>query len=228
MCARFTQHHTPAQITERFEVQQILFQANARFNIAPGQTITVVMRDPVRVLDGFRWGLIPAWARDPRAGNRLINARAETLAHKPAFQQALLHRRCLIPADGFFEWTGEARKRQPMYIRMRNRSLFAFAGLWEEGQEFPSGPRRTCVIVTVEPNQIMRPLHNRMPSILSSEHENLWLDPGVKDPGRLLSVLQPYPAEAMEAFAVSRKMNLPKEDDPACIEPIQIDPLLPL
>lgn len=222
MCGRFTLHHPTDQVAERFGVQEVLFEEPARYNIAPTQPIAAITAPSgTRFLEGFRWGLVPFWAKDVGIGNRLINARAETLAEKPSFKHALMRRRCLIPADGFYEWKKEASSRQPMYLRKQDGALFAFAGLWEEWKQDDGERLRTCTIITVAPNALVATIHDRMPVLLRPEDEALWLDVGVKDTQTVLGVLQPYPSEAMEAFAVSKQVNAPGVDDATNLEPMQ-------
>lgn len=222
MCGRYSLQHTPEQIAERFEVIESTFQVEPRYNIAPSQTLAVVGATPNgRKLAGRKWGLVPFWAADPSVGNRMINAKAETLAEKPAFKYAIAKRRCLIPADGFYEW--QKRKdgpNQPFYIRRRDRGLFAFAGLWEywvspEGEEL-----RSCTIITVDPNELLRPLHDRMPAILAREHEAMWLDPSIKDPAVVRPLLDSYPGDELEFYPVARSVNSPAIDAPSLIEPL--------
>jgi len=216
MCGRFTMHHTREQVALRFDLQTVEAAPQERFNIAPTQPVAVVReQNDERVLDALQWGLIPAWAKEPGIGNKLINARAETLAEKPSFRQALKKRRCLIPADGFYEWKKEGMARQPMHIRRTDSDLFTFAGLWEEWKAEDGRPLRTCTIITVAPNEVPLPIHDRMPAILRPEDEAAWLTE--TDTGLLLSLLRPYPAEQMEAFAVSKKVNVPTIDDPALL-----------
>ncbi|SRR5579884_287706 len=218
MCGRYSLHHSPDQIAMRFGVQEMLVSPAERYNIAPTQPVAVVVQqEGQRLLEAYQWGLIPAWAKDPGIGNKLINARAETLAEKPAFKQALVRRRCLIPSDGFYEWKKEEKARQPMYIRRKDEALFAFAGLWEEWRQEDGAPLRTCTIITVPPNELLAPIHDRMPAILRPEDEALWLDTSRKNVPDLLAALQPYPAEAMEAYPVSRRVNTPLVDDPALL-----------
>jgi putative SOS response-associated peptidase YedK len=170
----------------------------------------------------FHWGLIPSWAKDVSIGNRMINARAETLAEKPAFRNALKRRRCLIPADGFYEWKKFADgKKQPMYIRMRDRRPFAFAGLWGvwrdktgAGGEIPS-----CTIITTEPNTLMNSIHNRMPAIIRAEDYRQWLAPNERPTDELAAMLKPYPEAEMEAFPVSKMVNSPANESAKCIDP---------
>jgi putative SOS response-associated peptidase YedK len=227
MCGRFTLHHSTEEVADRFAVDTVQFPVEARYNIAPQQPIATVTAAPDgRRLDGFRWGLVPFWAKDPTIGGRMINARAETLLEKPAFKNALARRRCLIPADGFYEWAKQGAKRQPMHIHLKRGDLFAFAGLWEEwndpaaaGPDAP--PLRTCTIITVAPNAVVAPIHDRMPAILRPEDETHWLDPSIRDGRALLDLLGPYAQEeTMNSYAVSRLVNAPGNDDPECIAPL--------
>jgi putative SOS response-associated peptidase YedK len=220
MCGRFTLTTNLGAIAKRFGVARFLEEVGPRYNIAPTQTVIVVNDDGARHLTQMRWGLIPSWAKDPAIGNRMINARAETVATKPAFRVALRKRRCLIPADGFYEWQPVGRRKQPVYIALTSRESFGFAGLWEawtapDGQEIKS-----CTIITTEANELLKPIHDRMPVILTREAEGLWLDPKVQDPAILLPLLTPYPAEEMEAYPVSTQVNSPANDGPECIEPM--------
>jgi len=219
MCGRFTLTQPASVVAERFGVQFALFEFAPRYNIAPSQPVAVVMQNGERRLEACQWGLVPFWAKEPEIGNRLINARAETLAEKPAFKYSLARRRCLIPADGFFEWRKEGNRRTPVYILRRDGGLFAFAGLWDEWQSPDGSPLRTCTIITTEPNALIAPIHNRMPVILHPENEALWLDTSQREPTRLLSLLKPYPTEELEAYAVSTHVNNPNNDDPLCIQP---------
>lgn len=219
MCGRFTLTQSAQAVAERFGVQLVLFKPAPRYNIAPSQPIAVIMQNGERRLEACQWGLVPFWAKDPEIGNRLINARAETLAEKPAFKYSLTRRRCLIPADGFYEWRQEGNRRVPVYIRRRDGALFAFAGLWDEWQSPDGSPLRTCTIITTEPNALIAPIHNRMPAILKPEHEALWLDTSLKDPIQLLTMLRAYPEAEMEAYPVSPRVNNPRNDDPLCIQP---------
>lgn len=220
MCGRYTLGRSTRDILERYVIQQNLFALSPRHNIAPSQMVPVILSvDGSRVLDGLKWGLIPFWVKDLSKAKPLINARAETLAEKPSFKQALARRRCLIPADGFYEWKGEGPSRTPMHIRLRGAGLFSFAGLFEEWKAPDGDVLRTCAIITVEPNRKMSEIHNRMPAMLRQEDEDLWLNAAEKDPAQLLRVLKPYPDDEMEIYPVSRKVNSPAFDDPACIEP---------
>jgi len=233
MCGRFTLHHSLEELEERFDAQPVapsVAQAALRYNIAPTQDILVVTQNGARHLQGYHWGLIPSWAKDPAIGNKMINARAETLAEKPSFRTALARRRCLIPADGFYEWQdpaadlapGKKAAKTPMHIRLQDGALFAFAGLWDEWHAPDGSPLRSCTIITTAPNAVTAPIHDRMPVILRPSDEALWLDPSVKDAAALLPLLVPYPADVMEAYAVSRSVNAPMVDDAACITPVRL------
>jgi len=223
MCGRFTQRHPKEDIAERFDVPEAMFFAEIRerYNVAPSQTIPAIVQEAEgeRALVGFKWGLVPRWAKDPAVGNRMINAKAETLAEKPSFKQALQKRRCLIPADGFYEWKKDGKAKQPLYIRKKDESLFAFAGLWEEWSPPGGETLRTCTIITTEPNELLSTIHHRMAAILLPEEEALWLNPesGVE---AALRCLRPYPLSDLERVPVSKAVNSPRVDAPSCIEPM--------
>lgn len=223
MCGRFTLHHSTQEVAERFAAQQVLFPLENRYNIAPGQAIPVIANSTLagaRWMEAMKWGLVPFWAKDPEIGNRLINARAETIAEKPAYKQALKRRRCIVPSDGFYEWQAQsAGPRLPHHIRLQDGELFGFAALWEEWEAPDSSPLRTCTIITVAPNEIMAPIHNRMPAILRRKDEDAWLDPQLKETEAIVAMLQAYPAKEMQAFPVSRRVNAPQNDDESCLEP---------
>lgn len=193
-----------------------------RFNIAPTQSIAAVPNNGKDKVEYFHWGLIPSWAKSASIGNRMINARAETLAEKPAFRTALKRRRCLIPADGFYEWRklADGKTKQPMYIRMRSHQPFAFAGLWETwhdksgaGGEIPS-----CTIITTTPNTLMKSIHDRMPAIVRPEDYRTWLTPGERPAEELAPLLSPFPPEEMEAYTVSKLVNSPANESAKCID----------
>jgi putative SOS response-associated peptidase YedK len=173
-----------------------------------------------RELVWLRWGLIPGWAKDAAIGARLINARAETAAEKPAFRAAFRRRRCLVVADGFYEWQRTGRAKQPCFIRLRDGRPFAFAGLWEAWEAADDSMLETCTILTTDPNELIRPIHDRMPAILSPADYDTWLDTTIEDSGRLLSLLTPYPSDAMQAHPVGDFVNSPAHDSPQCIEPM--------
>lgn len=200
------------------------------FNIAPTHTVAVVLNGGSRKLVPMRWGLVPAWATDPAIGSGLINARAETLTQKAAFKGAFAMRRCLVIADGFYEWRKSGSVRSPLLIYLQSERPFGFAGLYETWTPPLGQPLTTCTIITTEPNELVRPIHNRMPVILPKEAEDLWLDSSLRDDRRLLDLLQPYPADEMNTYEVSTLVNSVKNDSLLCIEPVstrQQQPLLP-
>lgn len=218
MCGRYTMHHSPAQVLMRFDVTSAQTTTTERYNIAPTQTVPIIMEtDGGRLLETMQWGLIPSWAKEPGLARKMINARAETLAEKPAFKAALARRRCLIPADGFYEWKTEGNVRHPLHIRRKDGALFAFAGLWEEWKQPDGTPLRTCTIITTSPNDIMLPIHDRMPAMLLPEEEEAWLDVKSHKSGDAVRLLHPYPADLMEAYAVDRRVNIPTIEDPALL-----------
>jgi putative SOS response-associated peptidase YedK len=193
-----------------------------RYNIASTRQIAAVRNRP----DGedrefvlLRWGLIPSWAKDPSIGARMINARAETAPEKPAFRSAFRRRRCLVPASGFYEWQKQGRVKQPYYISLRERKPMAIAGLWERWEGTEGAPIESCTLLTTDANDLIAPLHDRMPVIVSPGDFDLWLDPTVSTTERLLSLLRPFPADGMTASPVSTLVNNPSVDDPRCIEP---------
>jgi putative SOS response-associated peptidase YedK len=167
----------------------------------------------------LRWGLVPPWAEDQKIGNRLINARAETAAGKPSFRAAFKRRRCLVPADGFYEWQKVGRAKQPYYIRLKDGAPFAFAGLWEHWQGADGEIIESCTLLTTEANDLMRPIHERMPVMLKPEDFGRWLDRDAPAGKALAALLCPYPAEAMTAYPVSAHVNNPRNDGPACVAP---------
>ena len=196
-----------------------------RYNIAPTQSVAAILNRDPPILQHLRWGLIPFWARDANTGARLINARAETLSEKPSFRDAFRYRRCLIPADGFYEWKilGSGRK-QPVHVGLESGGVFAFAGLWDRWA--PSGIGATdelqsCAIITTAPNELLRPIHNRMPAILPSSAYEEWLAPGNMSPASLQRLLRPYPAAEMSFHVVAGTVNNPRNDSPACLHPVE-------
>ena len=219
MCGRFTLTIDLAALVARFCVPPAAANYNPRFNIAPSQPVIVVGDDGHRYLKPMRWGLIPSWAKDPAIGNRLINARVETLAEKPSFRAALQKRRCLIPADGFYEWQRLGNVKQPVRIRLKSREPFGFAGLWEQWTSPAHEEVLSCTIITTAANELIQPVHNRMPVILNPADEQTWLDPRNSDPALLLPLLTPYPSELLEFYTVSRAVNSPLHDSPDCMAP---------
>lgn len=208
MCGRYNLFSELQAISERFQaIEQKELMVEPRYNIAPGQNIAVVLsKENKREIALFQWGLIPNWAKDPKTGYKMINARAETIDTKPTFKGLLKRHRCLIPADGFYEWKKEGRQKQPYHIHLTNKEPFAFAGLyaeWDNGTEVI----RTCTIITTEANELMAEIHDRMPVILTQENEKIWLDQDVTETAQLKSLMVPYEAAFMNAYPISSFVN---------------------
>jgi len=221
MCGRFTMA-TPGQtIAELFRLDETP-ELSPRFNIAPTQAVAAVRarRDGGRELVALTWGLVPSWAKDRAMGARMINARAETVAEKPAFRAALRVRRCLVLADGFYEWQKLGTRKQPHHIRLRDGRPFAFAGLWERWAPPGAEPVESCTIITTTPSALVAPIHDRMPVILAADAIGTWLDPSAREPAAIVSLLRPYPADEMVAYPVSLRVNNPGADDPSCVAPL--------
>ena len=218
MCGRFALIVDAAVLADVFDVDPPR-QLQPRFNIAPTQTIPIVRagKDDAREYSMVRWGLVPSWAKDDRIGARMINARGETVAEKPSFRSAVKSRRCLIPADGFYEWVRTESGKQPHFIHFADRRPFAFAGLWERWHKGEGGPLDTCTIITTTPNELIADLHDRMPVILPPDRFEEWLEPAPLTPERLQEVLAPHPPEGMEAYPVSTYVNKPVNEGPECI-----------
>jgi len=221
MCGRYSLHTHPEVIALYFKLG-LLPEITPRYNITPGTNVLIVRQDPEkgRIADLYRWGLIPGWAKDPAIGNKLANARAETVAEKPSFRSAFKRGRCLIPASGFYEWKAIAGRKQPYYVRPVGADLFALAGLTERWMG-PEGPVHSCTIITTDANERMREIHDRMPVILAPEDHAAWLDPGNQATEKLKALLKPSPARMMAAHSVSTRVNTPKNDEPALIEPLE-------
>jgi putative SOS response-associated peptidase YedK len=225
MCGRFSLNQTGEDLAEAFQLKPPP-PVKPRFNIAPTQpvaTITATLEHPEPQFQLLRWGLIPSWAKDPAIGNRLINARAETVSDKPSFRAAFKRRRCLILADGFYEWQRQANRKtkQPYYFFLNKHQPFAFAGLWEHWTDPNSGGElQTCTILTTASNQLMKPIHDRMPVILEPADYETWLDPSHYNPGKLEEMLRPYGANKMEYYPVSTLVNQAQNDQPDCIQPL--------
>jgi putative SOS response-associated peptidase YedK len=222
MCGRFTLTVSPGQLQEAFPWVQVPNDLKPRYNIAPTQPVAVIPNDGKNRLDFFIWGLIPSWAKDNKIGYRMINARSETLHEKPAFRAAFRRRRCLVLADGFYEWRQEPGKKvkTPIYIQIEPKKTFAFAGLWENWQSPDGSEVLSCTIITTPPNDLVEPIHNRMPAILDPQVYTDWLTPEEIDPSRLGKLLKPYPGDDMIAYPVSRLVNSPENDLPECIQPL--------
>ena len=219
MCGRYTTISIQA-IAEQFGLP--LPDLRPSYNIGPERPILVVRRaegSGQREIASLRWGLIPWWTRDAAMLSPLINARAETAAWRPAFRDSFRQRRCLIPADGFYEWKGEAGRKQPYFVQMRDGRLFAFAGLWDRWEPPDGDAIESCTILTTNANDLVRPLHDRMPVIVRPEDYELWLEPGTPM-AEVKEILRPYPVEEMRAYPVSRDVNSMANDRPELIRPL--------
>lgn len=214
MCGRFALYADYEALLERFEIEEAaLDQASyeENYNVAPSQQIVAVINDGERNrLGTLRWGLIPSWAKDEKIGYKMVNARAETAAEKPSFRHAFKKKRCLIPANAFYEWKKEQDGKTPMLIHLEGDELFAFAGLWESWESPEGEVVHSCTILTTQPNAVMADIHDRMPVILDKEAEKTWLDPNVQDPELLQKLIKPYEAEVLEVYEVSSAVNSPK------------------
>ncbi len=199
MCGRFVLISDLSVMTDAFDIQEIVCDYRPDPDIRPGRQIAAVIHEGINRLVCFRWGLIPSWAKDPSMGSRLINARAETLTEKPSFRNAFKKRRCLIVADGFYESRKRGNQKVPVFFRLKSGRTFGFAGLYETWTSPAGKAIATCTIITTEPNDLIRPIHHRMPVIVPKEKESLWIDPAVQDENSLSPILQPYPSSEMEA-----------------------------
>jgi len=219
MCGRFTRTAEIPEIAAEFGVREVASDIGPSYNIAPTQEVAVVINEGEKQLVQVRWGLVPEWADDPKIGNRLINARAETLAEKPSFRNAFRKRRCLVVADGFYEWKRSGEIKKPVYIKLKSGRPFGFAGLYETWTSPDGEEVTTCTIITTEPNELMKPIHNRMPVIVPKDKEDIWLHPDSYEE-ELTELLKPYPADLMEAYEVSRMVNSPSNNSPECLNPV--------
>jgi len=235
MCGRFTLRASAAEVAEQFA----LFEAPRlvpRYNIAPTQPVPVVRlaahqlesrgrpagreTEPVREFALLHWGLIPSWAKDPKIGARMINARAESVLEKPAFRQAMRRRRCLVVADGFYEWRKAEGRKQPYFIHRQDDRPFGFAGLWESWHGAEGELLESCTIITTGPSRLLAPIHDRMPVILPAEHYERWLDPASRAE-ELQALLVPNESEPLEAYPVGSLVNSPRNDSPQCVERVR-------
>jgi len=222
MCGRYG-FVPDTNFDERFQVEHRQETLLPSYNVAPGATMPVVVRNSPNRVELMKWGLIPFWAKDPKISYKTINARAETVATTPAFREAFKRRRCLVPASGFYEWQKTERGKIPYFIHLKDTELFAFAGLYDVWKDAEGQELRTYTILTTTPNALMQPIHNRMPVILQPDDEGTWIDPGVNDPVSLLSLLKPFPAELMEAYTVSRAVNSPANDSNELLSPVDYE-----
>jgi putative SOS response-associated peptidase YedK len=225
MCGRYKLSRRKQVVEEYFDAASSEEDWSPRYNVAPTQPIPVIRqhpKEPIRELSLMRWGLIPSWAKDASGAARMINARSETASTKPAFRDALKSRRCLIPADGFYEWLRTGKSKQPYCFEVNDGELFAFAGLWERWKN-PSGEWiKTCSILTTTPNAVTAPVHDRMPVILDTDGYDLWLDPGMTNLDAASDLLKPFDARLMRSFPVSTRINSVVNDDAECSRPVEL------
>jgi putative SOS response-associated peptidase YedK len=220
MCGRFVRESTIPEILKAFDMAEGTCELKPSYNIAPGQDIAVIINGGKTRLIACRWGFIPPWAKEASSGYKMINARAETAAEKPSFRGAFRKQRAVIVADGFYEWRKEKKGKTPFYIHLKSKRPFGFAGLYNvwtspEGEKIP-----TCTILTTDANELLRPIHDRMPVILPKEGHTRWLDPAVHDASALAALLKPHSAAQMVAYPVSPRVNVPKNDSPENIRPV--------
>jgi putative SOS response-associated peptidase YedK len=222
MCGRFTLTVNPADLKDTFSEYIFPPKFGPRFNIAPSQPVLAIPNDEKNTADFFIWGLIPMWAKDPSIGNRLINARGETVAEKPSFRGSFKYKRCLILADGFYEWKANSGKKTktPYFIHMKDRKPFALAGLWDAWESPDGSSIKTCTIITTTPNELMEHLHDRMPVILHPRDYAKWLNVSPQTPENLLPLIKPFPADEMSAYRVSTLVNKPANDSPELLVPV--------
>ncbi len=222
MCGRFTLTVDPADLQDEYGGASFPDKFAPRYNIAPTQPVLAIPNDGRNAADFFVWGLIPSWAKDPGIGNRLINARGETLAEKPSFRGSYKYKRCLILADGFYEWKTEpgSNTKIPHFIHLKSGRPFAFAGLWDEWNSPEGSSIRSCTIVTTTPNKLMASIHNRMPVILQAKDYAEWLDPLPQAAEKLNHLIKGFPAELMDAYPVSTMVNSPANDRAECVLPV--------
>ena len=225
MCGRYRLSRRKQLVQEYFDTDPGEEDWVPRYNIAPTQPVTIIRqnpREPVRELSLVRWGLIPSWAKDASAAARMINARSETAVTKPAFRDSLKSRRCLIPADGFYEWQRTGKAKQPYCFEVNEGELFAFAGIWDRWKDRSGDNIESCSILTTTPNAVTAAVHDRMPVILDPDGYDLWLDPGMKDVAVVSELLKPYDARRMRCYPVSTRINHVANDDKECSAPVEL------
>ena len=220
MCGRYSLVSTE-NIAARFDIQQQQLTLSPRYNVAPSQSMPVVVRNSPNRLVEMQWGLTPSWSKEPRAQFSTINARAETITKSPVFRGPFKSRRCLVPASGFYEWQRTERGKQPFCIRLKDEELFAFAGLYDVWHDADGNELHSYTVITTVPNELVASIHNRMPVILRQEDEDSWLDKEA-DPTQLLALLKAYPADKMEAYPVSRAVNSPANEGAELMQPIAV------
>jgi putative SOS response-associated peptidase YedK len=229
VCGRFVQASPPGLLAAHFDVDEVVDDAEGppSYNVAPrAAVLTIVQQDGVRRLDRMRWGLVPSWAPDLAVGDRMINARAESVLGKPAFRAAFERRRCIVPADGFYEWKATGAARQPMFLHRRDGTPLALAGIWEvwrDPDDVDAAPVRTCSIITTTANAVVAPVHDRMPVVLDRVEWSTWLAREIDDVAPLVTMLDPAPDAWLETWPVSPRVNKAEHDDPGLVD--REDPL---
>jgi putative SOS response-associated peptidase YedK len=226
MCGRFARHRRQEVIARFLSVDRDdLPEDDLSYNIAPTQDVMAVRADTggKRFMCNLRWGLIPSWAKDQSIAAYTSNARAETLLEKPSFRTAFRSRRCLIPADGFYEWSKKGKEKVPYFIKLKSDDPIVFAGLWDRWKDPAGRVIESCTIVTTTPNELVGEFHHRMAAILRPESFSLWLDPGFTRAEELLDLLAPYPADEMEAYRVSKLVNNSRNNSPECMKALDSD-----
>jgi putative SOS response-associated peptidase YedK len=226
MCGRFARYSLSRELERYFNAHPAAFEIQPNYNVAPTQQIPVIIQqEGVRHIKKRHWGLVPFWAKDISIGSRMINARVETLSSKPAFKAALKHRRCLIPANGFYEWKGKAGSKQPYFLHLPSEEPFAFAGLyeiWEDKQAPPdAGPYKSCTIITTDASESVKDIHNRMPLILKPESYGEWLNPDNKQAARIEQIMKSGFVSDLKCYPVSKLVNQVGNNKKECMEPLK-------
>ncbi len=225
MCGRYRLSRRKQLVEEYFDTESDEPEWTPRYNIAPSQPVPVIRqnpKEPRRELSLMRWGLIPSWAKDASVAARMINARSETAGTKPAFRDPLTNRRCLIPADGFYEWQRTGKVKQPYCFEVNDGELFAFAGIWDRWTDPSRNTVETCSILTTSPNAVTSAVHDRMPVILDPDSYDIWLDPGMRDVTTTSELLKPYDAHQMRCYPISTRINYVSNDDEECSAPVEL------
>jgi putative SOS response-associated peptidase YedK len=226
MCGRYRLSRRKQLVEEYFGAVSEECEWNPRYNVAPSQSVLTIRhdaREPVRMLSTMRWGLVPSWAKDPSIGYKTINARAETVSTTASFREPFKSQRCLVPADGFYEWKREGKTKQPYCFEVNGGELFAFAGLWDRWTNQQGEVIETCTIVTTAPNSLLTDIHDRMPVILSPDNYDLWLDPAFRNTASVSCMLKPFDPALMRRYPVSTRVNQVQNDDADCAKPVEPD-----
>lgn len=221
MCGRFVLKDNIKTLSKNFDFDQdddVLFEP--KYNISPGQNVPIIIKEETRKCAIMRWGLVPSWSNDPLIGFQMINARSETVAQKPSFKNSLRKRRCIVPSNGFYEWKKlDNKTKTPYHIKMKNNKPFGFAGLWDTWN-IDGGNLATFTIITTSPNELIKPIHDRMPVILKKEDEDLWLNPDIQNSDEVLHLLKPFSSDDMETYEISTYVNNPRNEGEKCIVPV--------